>query len=156
MDHQWTEAETEEATRRWKDGESASQIAAALGGGVSRSAVLGKLHRKKVEPRSSRTAATPGNRLKQPKAMAIQHRVTRTAEVNKQIEATEARLEGSDVWKPLPGVPPLALEDMPLRGRCRWPLGDGKQACGDHTEEGRVYCSIHTRQAVSHIIPAVA
>ena len=43
MDHQWTEAETEEATRRWKDGESASQIAAALGGGVSRSAVLGKL-----------------------------------------------------------------------------------------------------------------
>ena len=41
----WTEERIEVLTKLWAEGLSASQIAAELGGGASRNAVLGKAHR---------------------------------------------------------------------------------------------------------------
>ena len=41
----WTGDRVETLTRLWKQGKSASQIATELGGGVSRNAVIGKIHR---------------------------------------------------------------------------------------------------------------
>ena len=41
----WTEDRVELLGRLWGEGLSASQIAAALGGGVTRNAVIGKVHR---------------------------------------------------------------------------------------------------------------
>src|SRR3954453_18214202 len=41
----WTEERIELLTKLWSEGLSASQIAAELGGDVSRNAVLGKAHR---------------------------------------------------------------------------------------------------------------
>lgn len=41
----WPEPRVEALQRAWREGLSASQIAARLGGGLTRSAVIGKLHR---------------------------------------------------------------------------------------------------------------
>jgi GcrA cell cycle regulator len=41
----WTEERVERLKKLWSDGLSASQIAAELGGGVTRNAVIGKVHR---------------------------------------------------------------------------------------------------------------
>ena len=41
----WTEDRVGALTKLWLEGQSASQIAKALGGGVTRNAVIGKVHR---------------------------------------------------------------------------------------------------------------
>ncbi|MBE7219728.1 MAG: GcrA cell cycle regulator, partial [Caulobacteraceae bacterium] len=41
----WTEERVERLSTLWLEGRSASQIAAELGEGVSRNAVIGKVHR---------------------------------------------------------------------------------------------------------------
>ena len=50
----WTDERVEALKKLWADGLSASQIAAKLGG-VSRNAVIGKVHRLKLAPRAKST-----------------------------------------------------------------------------------------------------
>ena len=52
----WTEERVELLRKFWAEGLSASQIAAQLGG-VSRNAVIGKVHRLKLSSRGRATAA---------------------------------------------------------------------------------------------------
>ena len=59
----WTDERVELLKKLWSDGLSASQIAAQLGG-VSRNAVIGKVHRLKLSGRGKTTKATP--RTKKP------------------------------------------------------------------------------------------
>lgn len=55
----WTDERVDTLKKLWADGLSASQIAAKLGG-VSRNAVIGKVHRLKLAPRAKSTKqATP-------------------------------------------------------------------------------------------------
>ena len=41
----WTDERVELLKQLWLDGKSASQISSILGGGVTRNAVIGKVHR---------------------------------------------------------------------------------------------------------------
>ena len=41
----WTDEIVEQLKQHWMDGKSASQIASLLGNGVTRNAVIGKVHR---------------------------------------------------------------------------------------------------------------
>ncbi|WP_295895489.1 GcrA family cell cycle regulator [uncultured Bartonella sp.] len=59
----WTDERVELLKKLWSDGLSASQIAAQLGG-VSRNAVIGKVHRLKLSGRGKTTKTTP--RTKKP------------------------------------------------------------------------------------------
>lgn len=54
----WTDERVELLTKLWGDGLSASQIAAQLGG-VSRNAVIGKVHRLKLSRRGTTPATAP-------------------------------------------------------------------------------------------------
>ena len=54
----WTDERVELLTKLWAEGLSASQIAAQLGG-VSRNAVIGKVHRLKLSGRGKTTKAQP-------------------------------------------------------------------------------------------------
>lgn len=45
MNPGWTEDRVGALKKLWLEGQSASQIAKALGGGVTRNAVIGKVHR---------------------------------------------------------------------------------------------------------------
>ena len=49
----WTEERVKKLTLLWKSGNSASKIAVELGEGVSRNAVIGKIHRLGLSERGS-------------------------------------------------------------------------------------------------------
>src|SRR4051812_45908745 len=55
----WTEERMERLKQLWGEGLSASQIAAELGGDVSRNAVLGKAHRLGLAQSASKKGGTP-------------------------------------------------------------------------------------------------
>ena len=64
----WTEERVELLKKLWMEGLSASQIAAVLGDGVTRNAVIGKVHRLKLsgraKPASTRTERTTRRKIK--------------------------------------------------------------------------------------------
>ena len=55
----WTEERVELLKKLWMEGLSASQIAAVLGEGVTRNAVIGKVHRLKLSGRAKPASSTP-------------------------------------------------------------------------------------------------
>jgi GcrA cell cycle regulator len=55
----WTEERVELLKKLWMEGLSASQIAAVLGEGVTRNAVIGKVHRLKLSGRAKPASAAP-------------------------------------------------------------------------------------------------
>ena len=57
MSSEWTDDRIEKMRAMWKEGHSASEIAKALGNGVTRCAVIGKIHRVEIKE---------GSRPKQP------------------------------------------------------------------------------------------
>src|ERR1700712_4517764 len=58
----WTEERVELLKKLWLEGLSASQIAGILGEGVTRNAVIGKVHRLKLSGRAKPASTTPGAR----------------------------------------------------------------------------------------------
>ena len=54
----WTDERVELLKKLWNDGLSASQIAAELGG-ITRNAVIGKVHRLKLSTRAKPTSSAP-------------------------------------------------------------------------------------------------
>src|SRR3982751_1872685 len=55
----WTEERVELLKKLWLEGLSASQIAGVLGEGVTRNAVIGKVHRLKLSGRAKPASAAP-------------------------------------------------------------------------------------------------
>ena len=55
----WTDERVETLTKLWMEGLSASQIAGELGEGVTRNAVIGKVHRLKLSARAKPTNSAP-------------------------------------------------------------------------------------------------
>lgn len=55
----WTDERVETLKKLWMEGLSASQIAGELGQGVTRNAVIGKVHRLKLSARAKPTNTTP-------------------------------------------------------------------------------------------------
>ena len=58
----WTDERVELLKKLWMEGLSASQIAAELGEGVTRNAVIGKVHRLKLSARAKPTNTAPRSR----------------------------------------------------------------------------------------------
>lgn len=123
---------------RWAEGASASIIAKELG--ITRNAVIGKVHRLGLEARKKHPAGG------------------RPPSAHKR------------VYKPvLKLVPPLVADELiPIEQRkhfldltpkcCRWPVGDPRSGfwdgdlffCGADAAEGKPYCSSHAWRAVLH------
>ncbi|MDI6625357.1 MAG: GcrA family cell cycle regulator, partial [Brevundimonas sp.] len=55
----WTEDRVGALKKLWLEGQSASQIAKQLGGGVTRNAVIGKVHRLGLSNRAGSEGAAP-------------------------------------------------------------------------------------------------
>jgi GcrA cell cycle regulator len=58
----WTDERVETLKRLWMEGFSASQIAGELGNGITRNAVIGKVHRLKLSARAKPASAAPRTR----------------------------------------------------------------------------------------------
>jgi GcrA cell cycle regulator len=133
----WTDARIEILTRLWREGQSASAIARQLGG-VTRNAVIGKVHRLGVAGRA--IPAPPGVR-----------RAVRPPRPQRRLRPPPRprRLAA----EPAPSDPGLSgTSDTLAVGAhaCRWPIGDPKAAgfalCGRPAVRG-AYCAHHGAMA---------
>jgi GcrA cell cycle regulator len=149
----WDDGRIEQLKKLWSDGLSASQIAAELGG-VTRNAVIGKVHRLGLSGRAkSKPAAAARPRAKVVKAPV---RTMTTTVVARGNLATIEVAEMVPVVMPAREnvVIPMSrrISIMELReGVCRWPMGDPLQSdfayCGGDCTVGRTYCDAHSRMA---------
>ena len=132
----WTDDRVETLTQLWTGGASASQIARSLGG-VTRNAVIGKIHRLGLSGRASPSA--PGARRAKPKG---ERRLRRPAPAPPvaQVVVTPR------VAAPTPPETGTATIVSVRLGQCRWPIGDpladGFCLCGRRAERG-AYCAGH-------------
>ena len=141
----WTDERVEALKKLWLEGHSASQIAKQLGG-VTRNAVIGKVHRmglsgraapsqparptfKTVKPIRPAVSVAPAPRRCEPVAPATQAIVHRPERVETPGSATVLTLGAS---------------------MCKWPIGDpssdGFTFCGGRATQGP-YCSTHAAVA---------
>ena len=157
----WTDERVELLRKLWAEGLSASQIAAQLGG-VSRNAVIGKVHRLKL---SSRGRAAP-TQARQKKAKTAAPKTTKPASppsrpVPQTIGATALKIEYDEETAPRPMaraddsvVVPISrrlkLVELPDR-TCTWPngapLNEDFHFCGTASKDGSPYCAYHARLA---------
>lgn len=160
----WTDERVEKLKKLWSEGLSASQIAAQLGG-VSRNAVIGKVHRLSLPGRakaggSAPAAARPKRPTSAPRAPNYASRVsTRTVarpsgatvlkeEIDVDLVAEQDFSTSTDVVVPMS----RRLELTQLTERtCKWPIGDPLKEefhfCGNDSPESSPYCSFHARLA---------
>ena len=166
----WTDERVETLKRMWNEGQSASQIAKELGG-VTRNAVIGKVHRLGL---SNRVGAAPGAApvAGKPGVASVEAEVEPAVE-EKPVERPLAPLRKPVLvpGQPLPPQPaaneisPEALANlaeverkarrinlMQLTERtCKWPVGDPATDdfwfCGLPSVAGKPYCEAHVAVA---------
>jgi GcrA cell cycle regulator len=143
----WTDERVELLKKLWADGLSASQIAAELGG-ITRNAVIGKVHRLGLSGRA-KSPSSSSPRPRKPRSSGMM-RVSRPSMRGNTALAYEYELE-----------PEPELIDIPLEQRktllqltektCRWPVGDPGSTefyfCGGDSVNELPYCSYHSRIA---------
>jgi GcrA cell cycle regulator len=148
----WTDERVELLKKLWSDGLSASQIAAELGG-ITRNAVIGKVHRLGLSGRAKSTSAgAPRPR----KARAPSHmlRIGRGAirgnTALAQVYEVEVEAEPEMVENIIPIGQRRTILELNEQ-TCRWPVGDPGAGdfffCGGNTVSGLPYCAYHSRVA---------
>jgi len=138
----WTEERIALLQKLWGQGYSASQIANQLQG-VTRNAVIGKIHRLGKRPESARPRP----------ARPVVHPARRPS----PIEAHRAAAPQPAEWAVRPfrriaEEPGLATSTTLEANMCRWPIGDPEEAgfsfCGRSADgEKGPYCQGHSRLA---------
>jgi GcrA cell cycle regulator len=149
----WTDERVELLKKYWADGLSASQIAAQLGG-VTRNAVIGKVHRLGLSGRAKPASSGPRPRKAR---QASPHRPSRSFVSGNNALKMHTHPAPRRVAAPIPiedlvvpislRVSLLALNDQ----MCKWPLGDPSTAdfhfCGHRNFNSLPYCEYHSRVA---------
>lgn len=149
----WTDERCDKLRNLWAEGVSCSQIAADLGGGISRNGVIGKVHRLGL-----------GGHAK--KAYAPRAKPARPIQRNKMTRyvappRTNAEREQEAEFERALDMNTVADADIPIKQRktlaelnddhCRWPVGDpGTPAfffCGATPRPEKPYCAAHCARA---------
>ena len=163
----WTDERVELLKKMWNEGQSASQIAKELGG-VTRNAVIGKVHRLGLSNRSSGGGAAKTAKA-DPKPKAAKAAKPSVSEPPKPAEKPKLPIRKPIITagQPLPPQPsaneisPEALAKvsevekkskkislMELTEKtCKWPVGDPATDdfwfCGLPVQQGKPYCDAH-------------
>jgi GcrA cell cycle regulator len=144
----WTPERVQQLRSSVVNGLTCSQIAAQIG--VTRNAVIGKIHRLGLSPGRPPGAAIracpPRVRRPRPPAAAGQRQVLRLMWSEGAPVADAATAPGA-----VDSAQPCSLLDLD-RGKCRWPLNgtacDGDLVfCGNAAIDGFSYCAGHARMA---------
>src|ERR1041385_1318064 len=139
----WTDERVAPLTKLWADGLSASQIAAELGG-ITRNAVIGKVHRLGLSGRAkSPSSSSPRPRKARSSGML---RVSRPSMRGNTALAYDYDVDPEPELIGILGEQRktlLQLNEKP----CRWPVGDPGSAdfffCGGEAANELPYCSYH-------------
>ena len=156
----WTDERVETLKKLWGEGLSASQIATEIGGGITRNAVIGKVHRLGLSGRGKAKAPPPAR----PKAKAVPAPSAPAPVPPARPAAIVAPVPPALAVEAVPEPQPVAVADevgLPLSERvtimdlresmCRWPMGDPTKPefrfCGARSVTGLPYCSHHAQVA---------
>lgn len=159
----WTDERVDLLKKLWADGLSASQIAAKLGG-VTRNAVIGKVHRLKLSSRGRATSSAPRAK-KAPRAPSASRTPSRSSGYTRTVTASVGATALKQEFE-IDAIAEVALrrsEDVvvPISKRlklvelsektCKWPIGDPLSEdfhfCGNDPNESSPYCNYHARLA---------
>lgn len=158
----WTEERAEFARAKWQEGLSASQIAAALDCGISRSAVCAKIQRMGCAQRTLGFVRGPPrdpNKPRKPRSPRRQRPPAPPARMESPMDGRQRSPSGR--LSPCDTPPHEADNLIPFEQRkklmelepesCRWPVGDPTSPdfffCGALALNGQPYCPIHTRRS---------
>ena len=148
----WTDERVELLKKLWSDGLSASQIAAELGG-ITRNAVIGKVHRLGLSGRA-KSASAGAPRPRKPRAPAHMLRIGRGAIRGNTALAHAYEIEVENEPELIDNIIPIGQRRTLLElneQTCRWPVGDPGSGdfffCGGNTIGGLPYCAYHSRIA---------
>jgi GcrA cell cycle regulator len=153
----WTDERVELLKKMWLEGLSASQIANELAHGITRNAVIGKVHRLGLSGRVKSPAPAPARARpkarteeeSRPAATPVVHGNLALAADLRPAPAPAPRRASEDVVIPMSE----RVSIMDLReSMCRWPLGDPStpdfRYCGAKMQIGAgPYCAHHARIA---------
>ena len=141
----WTEERVETLKKLWLDGLSASQIAKHLGG-VTRNAVIGKVHRLGLSGRAapSQPARQVYKAPRPPRPVVASQPVTR-----RSLEAVPAAPQPRAItYVEEPGTATVLTLGAHM---CKWPIGDPSTDnftfCGRRAGSDGPYCVEHARVA---------
>jgi len=144
---EWSEERIEALTKMWREGLSASQVARQLGG-VSRSAVIGKVHRLGIAGRDAPTrphnvGGRPSTRIRA-SAGGVRRSPTQGPRAPRQVQPAAPRVVFD--------VAPTASIHTLTEHACRWPIGEPDQPgfgfCGRLRSGPGSYCAGHAPMAV--------
>jgi GcrA cell cycle regulator len=157
----WTDERVDILKKLWAEGLSASQIANRLGG-VTRNAVIGKVHRLGLSGRTTTTRTTPSR----PRRRAAPKQAVRSgggggARRTQGNLALKAYYEADPDAEVERAPAPVHELVIPVDERasiltlkestCRWPIGDPGDNdfhfCGRHSDPSTPYCEFHSRVA---------
>ena len=153
----WTDDRVELLRKLWLDGHSASQISAELGQGVTRNAVIGKVHRLGLSGRAKALGAQPSGPMRD--RQATRRQPSRPVGPMVRGNAALAMLPRNFIE---PAPKPVEQVVVPISERvtlmelketmCRWPLGDPStqdfRFCGIKSPgKAGPYCAYHARIA---------
>jgi GcrA cell cycle regulator len=153
----WTDERVELLKKLWSDGLSASRIAAEIGG-VTRNAVIGKVHRLGL---SGRAKATPpaGQRPRKVRPPAhvlrsVRPQVRGNTALARALPAYALEAEAEAEPEVVENVIPLGQRCSLLQltaETCRWPIGDPGTPdfffCGGKPVGDLPYCAYHAHMA---------
>lgn len=152
----WTDDRVELLKKLWQDGLSASQIAAELGG-VTRNAVIGKVHRLGLSGRGQPTSSI--KRTRRPRAASAPRRPRRITSIGSAALKLDIDLAPEHYIQPrevvvIPIAKRLSIEKLTDK-TCKWPIGDPTHEdfhfCGHDSEEGTPYCKYHS--SIAYQVP---
>ena len=158
----WTDERVELLKKMWNEGQSASQIAKELGG-VTRNAVIGKVHRLGLSNRAGAAPAKPVKekpaKVEPPKPQPEPRAVERP-----QPPARKPIVPAGQPLPPQPSANEISPEALAKVGEvekrarkislmeltertCKWPIGDPATDnfyfCGLPSQPGKPYCEAH-------------
>lgn len=168
----WTPERTKRAETMWREGYSANHIASAIGGGLSRNAVIGKMHRMGLtgaQPKSVRRvpAAPKAARVSvkrregDPVIKAAEKRSAQAKALIAKLDAKQRAKAEKKPWEPKPPTMPAPREPLakttpkPLLDLgprdCRFAVAEdrrhGHLFCAAEAGPGDPYCAAHMRIA---------
>ncbi len=146
----WTDERVEMLKKLWADGLSASQIAAELGG-ITRNAVIGKVHRLGLSGRTkSPSSAAPRPRKPRTHMLRVSRPAMRGNTALAHAYEYEVEAEPGLVDNVIPIGQRRTLLEL-TEETCRWPIGDPGGSdfffCGGQSVPGLPYCAYHSRVA---------
>ena len=175
----WTEERVELLKKLWMEGLSASQIAGILGEGVTRNAVIGKVHRLKLSGRAKPASSAPRVRSA-PRSSGVR-RMPNSSGRSSSMGGGAMKSRSMGGGGGFHGATALKMDQefeteayqspevqelfIPVEQRltllqlseqtCKWPIGDPLTPdfyfCGQHSEDSKPYCEFHSRRAYHQI-----